>query len=46
MLAIGESVIPVVYVSGGKEGRHLSDDVRNGDGLGMIEGTGGVWEEL
>jgi len=46
MLAIGESVIPVVYVSGGKEGRHLSDDVRNGDGLGMIEGPGGVWEEL
>lgn len=44
--ALGESVRPVGHVSGGKEGRHLSDDVKNGDGLGMIEGPGGVWEEV
>lgn len=44
--AMGEAVKPVSHViSGGSLGRDLPDAVKNGEGLGMIEGVGGVWEE-
>jgi hypothetical protein len=43
--AMGEAVKPVSHVFYGGEGRGIPDLAKSGEGLGMVEGAGGVWEE-
>lgn len=43
--AMGEAVTPVSHVTGGGTGIRLPEAVKSGEGLGMVHGVGGVWEE-
>ena len=36
---------PVSNVVGDSGGRSISDLSKSGDGMGMVKGPGGVWEE-
>lgn len=45
MKALGEAVEPVGAVIVGGGGRELPKLTKSGEGLGMVEGPGGVWEE-
>ena len=45
ILVMGKDVKPVPNVMGDSGGRSISDLSKNGEGLGMVEGPGGVWEE-
>lgn len=47
MLALGQSVNPVSHVVVGSAiGEKIPEGAKSGEGLGMVEGPGGVWEEV
>jgi hypothetical protein len=46
MRDLGDAVDPVAAVIAGESGRDLSELSRSGEGLGMVERPGGVWEEM
>jgi len=45
ILKMGKDVKPVSNVVGDSGGRSISDLSKSGDGMGMVKGPGGVWEE-